>query len=502
MQSFIQKIITPRQWPLRVQIILGLILALVLMTQIATQVVNRTVTISEKENLMERSHHTVVLTSAMLAGLIEDQDTVGLNEFVNGTILQDAYIAYVEIIDSEGTLLMSSGNPKSRGMAGFIDFSDSIIHNGQDYGRVNITWREGAISGVIATEITRTRALTDSFLTAISIIILIGVQFLIIRPLSALNKRIIAFGDPNNDIKTLDPLSENQSQEWLQLSKSTNLLQTAIVEKEDRENELMLARDLALQTSQIKTDLLTNISHEFRTPLNGILGLSELLLTTDMDEEQQDYAESILESGNNLLETVTGMLDLSTLESDDLARDVQPFDLVALVQKVVDENQHKAAEKELPISFQPEAGLPAEIRSDPQMVCKVLVNLVDNAIRFTDQGAVAVTLSATPTSTAEQEFTISVVDTGIGIPLDQQARIFESFTQADSSLTRSHQGNGLGLAISKGIAQKLGGEIQVESEVGSGSTFKFIFSAPVEKFYDPENTQTSEKQIVPTKAAV
>ncbi len=479
MQSFIQKIITPRLWPLQIQIVLGLILALIFMTQVATVVVNRTVTRSEKENLMERSHHTVVLTSAMLAELIEEEDLEQLGEFVNGTISQDTNIAYVEIIEPNGYLLFSSGNPRSRGMSGFIDFSDSIIHNEQVYGTVNITWNQSAISGVIDTEIQRTRMLTDSFLTAISVVILIVVQFLIIRPLSALNNRIDAFSDPNSDIKKLPPLAENRSKEWLKLTNSTNLLQSAIIEKEERENELLLARDLALQTSQIKTDLLTNISHEFRTPLNGILGLSELLLTTEMDEEQLDYAESILESGNNLLETVTGMLDLSNLESGNLECNNQIFDLVELIQTVVDKHQPTAAEKELPFSFQPDGELPAEIQSDPKMISKIVSNLIDNAIRFTDTGAVAVTLNSTAISATDQQFTISVIDTGIGIPQDQQERIFDSFTQADSSLTRSHEGNGLGLAISKGLAHKLGGEIQLLSEVGNGSTFNFIFSVPL-----------------------
>jgi PAS domain S-box-containing protein len=241
------------------------------------------------------------------------------------------------------------------------------------------------------------------------------------------------------------------------------------------EDALRRKTEEAEAAAAAKAQFLANMSHEIRTPLTGILGFADLLARVpDLPDPAGRYVDRIVKGGQSLLALVNEILDFSRLDAGALEAVVRPVDVQALVDDVVDFMRPKAEEKGLALERLGDAVLPACIATDAQRLRQILVNLITNAIKFTVRGAVTVETIALP----DQKLQFMVKDTGIGIPPDQVERIFQRFSQVDESSTRQYGGAGLGLAISKSLAELLGGEIGVDSEFGSGSTFWFTIAAP------------------------
>ena len=248
---------------------------------------------------------------------------------------------------------------------------------------------------------------------------------------------------------------------------------TDITHRKAIQNDFTKARDLAEEGSRSKSEIMAKMSHEIRTPLNGVIGFSTLLKHTELNSEQLDYLTNLETSGRLLLSMVNNILDFSKFEAGKLDLEQKPFDIRESVNSILGVFGDAVIKKGIKVEFVAEDDVPESVITDPLRIQQVILNLVGNAVKFTESGSIIVSASWLEAEDGKGRLRFSVQDSGIGIESDRLAAVFEPFTQADSSMTRRFGGSGLGLSICQSILQIMGSQLVATSEYGKGSEFSF-----------------------------
>lgn len=272
-----------------------------------------------------------------------------------------------------------------------------------------------------------------------------------------------------------EELEEKVAARTSELSRTNTKLSEMII-------DLRKAKDAAEAANKAKSQFLANMSHEIRTPMNGVLGMTELLLHTKLTEKQKKFAESSYRSAESLLNVINDILDFSKIEAGKLELDMIPFDLVKTVEGSVELFSEQIRKKKISLALHLEENVPVQVEGDPGRLRQVLVNLVGNAVKFTDQGEVSICVSTLDNGGECASVAIEVRDTGIGISPDSLKHIFDCFSQGDGSTTRKFGGTGLGLTIAKQLVEMMGGGLSVESKQGDGSVFRI--TVPLRRLSD------------------
>ncbi|MEO1857059.1 MAG: response regulator [Rubritalea sp.] len=419
---------------------------------------------NQEQGLKAQNRRLAEVFSAVAAEAIISEDIEILESAVLEIALKEPGLNTVQITNEDYKPLVEWR--REGGQAGYeylFEHSDKVIFMGETFGYFSTGWDISEQRQAVIEKYKELRWVIGVTLAIYTAIILLSVHYLLTRPLTRLHKKLTYLtveGRPAQEIP-------HGSLEIYQLSQALDELRKSIKQSALRERMLAEAKQSADEASSAKSDFLATVSHEIRTPINGILGFTEVLLKSDLPKEENEYLQLIDMSGKNLLTIINDILDFSRIESRQLELEEVDYDLEMCIKDTLNLYSKAAASKKIELHYQIDEGVERYQKGDASRLGQVLVNLISNAIKFTDKGFISVKVSSLDAGFIK----ITVNDTGIGFDPAISESLFAPFQQADVSTTREYGGTGLGLAICRQLIEAMGGSISATSSPGRGSTF-------------------------------
>jgi signal transduction histidine kinase/CheY-like chemotaxis protein len=455
-----------RTWPLSRQL-LGALGGSVLITgMISGELVRDMETTYLEQTLEQQNRRTLSLLSATSLDAIVSEDRPLLETIVAQTVSYEADILSLSVLNELGEPLVQWQSKQDHDQAQVRRFQKDVVFEGESFGSIRIQWNVQNLFAKIDRHVQKMRIFGALLFVVLGLAILLWINKLVVHPIKLIHRKLVELERDEAG----EPLQLRSAQELTRLSGSVNALGEVLELKQRREAELE-------EASRAKSDFLANMSHELRTPMNGVLGMLSLLRDTPMTEQQSQWADVAANSGRTLLALINDVLDFSKIEAGRLELEEIDMSVRLPLEDSMELLAEQAHAKRLELSCIIDQDVPDMVSGDPTRLRQVITNLLANAVKFTETGEVILKVSKIGDVPGGAMLKFSVSDTGVGIAADSLAKIFESFSQADDSTTRRYGGSGLGLAISKHLVEQMGGEIDVESTPGIGTTFTFTMLA-------------------------
>jgi|GEM_PF-3192261 len=458
--------------------------------------------IQQKQARQQVESQNIRAVSYLSAGVLDAlivEDTPVLDSILEQALLADPTLVCLELFDEKGKSISHAESPLFGQATEKATFAKEITLEGETFGRIRLAWNMDMIKGGINEQVRQIQYQIVLMVVLVSILLFWVIRFSVLRPMGKINKQLLEISEKSpHTVEDIKPLSMDQftASELKNMADTINSLQQLHLLQKAYQEDLKQAKKQAEESDKAKGKFLATVSHEIRTPINGIMGMAEMMLDENLNSRQSRFMKVIAQSSESLMGIVDEILDFAKIEHHTLRLKKSTFEVDKLAQDIATVYAIRMKEKGLDFRTTFNGLDDLKLEGDVGYLRQVVHNLLENALKFTAKGHVHFLMQAHKVSDQMAHINVSIKDSGIGISADDQKKIFQEFSQCDEGLSRKFGGLGLGLAISQRILHMMGGEIILDSTPGQGSCFCFSIKLPISHQPDLPKRKTAYRPVV------